>query len=30
MRIAMNEKAICSEDQIASGTNMSKLWSRRV
>jgi hypothetical protein len=30
MRIAMNKKAICSKDQMASGTNVSKLCSRRV
>lgn len=30
MRIAMNEKAICSKDQMASGTNVSKLCNRRV
>jgi hypothetical protein len=29
MRIAMNKKAICSKDQMASGTNVSKLCSRR-
>jgi len=30
MRIAMNKKAICIKDQMASGTNVSKLCSRRV
>jgi hypothetical protein len=30
MRIAMNKKAICSKDHMASGTNVSKLCSRRV
>lgn len=30
MRIAMNKKAICSKDQMASGTDVSKLCSRIV
>ena len=30
MRIAMNKKAICSKDQMASGTDVSKSCSRRV
>jgi hypothetical protein len=30
MRIAMNDKAICSKGEMVSGTNVSKLCSRRV
>jgi hypothetical protein len=30
MRIAMSKKAICSKDQMASGTNVSKPCSKKV